>query len=66
MKIPILIAAPFLFLTPRAIACTTCDSVVAHAVRKKVFGSDFWPHIAFTLLPFAILLAVTAGIHHGL
>ena len=58
-------AAISLLLTSPACACTTCDSALAQAVREEVLGTDFWPHVGLTILPFAIVLAITAAIYYG-
>jgi hypothetical protein len=64
-RLPYVPGTLLVLLTSPTFACTTCDSVLAQAVREKVFGPDFWPHIAFTILPFGVVLSITAGIHCG-
>ena len=59
-------AALFPLLPPPAFACTTCDSALAQAVREQVFGPDFWPHVGLTILPFAIVLAITVALQYAL
>jgi hypothetical protein len=63
--LPYVPGALLVLLTSPTFACTTCDSVLPQAVREKVLGPDFWPHIAFTILPFGLVLFITAGIHCG-
>jgi hypothetical protein len=38
---------------------------LAQAVREAVSGPDFWPCVGSTILPFGVVLAITAGIHYG-
>lgn len=47
-------------------ACPLCDSATGERVRAGIFGADFGANLAFTILPFAVFLAVAALIHFGL
>ena len=44
-------------------ACTLCHTDQAQELRAAVFGSDFWPNLAISLLPFVILVAIAMLVH---
>jgi hypothetical protein len=53
-------------LAPAAAACPFCDGPGgANEVRREVFGPDFWPNLLAATAPFAVVLAVAAGVRYG-
>lgn len=46
-------------------ACPFCASETGRRVRAEVFNADFGTNLLATLLPFAVLLGLTALIHFG-
>lgn len=47
-------------------ACPLCVSETGRRVREGLFGPEFGPNLAATLLPFLIFLGIAAMIHLGI
>ena len=50
---------------PSAGACPVCDRETGREVRAGIFDEHFGFNLAATVLPFGVLLALTAAIHFG-
>jgi len=53
------------WLVCRASACPVCHTEAGDQVRAALFGPDLWFNAAATVLPFSVLVAVTAWIYFG-
>ncbi len=42
------------------LACTMCDTELAHQIRAGIFDGHFWPTLAAVLAPFPVLLIAAA------
>lgn len=54
-----------LSLTTSADACPVCDAETGRQVRAGLFDEGLGWNLLATLLPFAVLLGITAAIHTG-
>jgi len=61
--IPMLAASLVCAAGARVDACPLCDSDTGAQVRAGIFDEQFWPNVLRTLLPFPILLLLTALIY---
>ena len=47
------------------VACSLCESETGRQVRAGIFDEQFGYHLLITVLPFPVLLVITALIHFG-
>jgi hypothetical protein len=50
---------------PAAHACPVCHTETGKEVRAGIFNEDFRSNLLTTLLPFPIVLGITAALHFG-